>query len=1047
MRKLFVETLLARLLLALVLVSGLMAYTGMVRENYPDLDIPSAVVTTVWPGAAPEQIEKQVTKYLEDEINGLRGLDSYSSGSYNSYSVISVEFDADMSKVEAMGLLRAAVDKAQAKFPSDAGIEKPDIEEMSMSNMPVISFSLSGPVDDLLLSDTASRLQDEMEGLPLVKSADISGLREKSLHVELNPSRMHELGLSPLLVLNRLQAANTDMAWGEFEADKNTFNLYMAGRFESLQQVEQLPLLRRGDDHTVRLGDIANVSLRLDRETSRTFFSMDGSDYQPGVTLDIKKLPGADSFAVIDQTLALAQQFQQQNWPAGLTLTHISDDGEIIEQSFNYISSSMQQAVVIVFLVLMLLLTWREALVAGLALPVSILGVLAVMAVVGYSFNSMIMIGLVLALGLMVDVFILVMEGMHENLYVRKQSFGEAAVSTVKQFLLPAVAGQLTTILAMVPMMMVGGIDGKFIRILPITIVVTLLLSLLVAFLICIPLSRYVLESGARQTPHTLPIDRLTDTMKTGLANWLRRYVVASRWYSVAWVGLAFSLFVAAVLLAGLLPSLMYLESDDRKIGVSIELPPDATLEQSQQVADKAGAFLRQQDWIEKVVVYVGAKSPMTMAGIRDALLPSESSNLVGFSLTLQPKEQREMLSFDYLPLIRDGLDKALANEAGLTYKLVHIGGNPDTSAPVQIDLIGADYATLIGQAAELKRGLQAVPGATDVADNLGPVLHELRFHARPEMLSFHGLDEAELARQIRVAMSDDEVGYYKVAGIADDLKIRLSVDWPSRQGNLGGPRHLSELGMLQVAGKSGETVSLWQLADFEVVDVPRVYVHRNGLRAVTVMAQTDGRTATEIVNDITPVLQQMQQQWPAGYHYRLGGEVAKSGKSYGDMGAAFVIAMLGVYVLLTLMFNSFLQPAIILLVVPLAMTGTFLGYFLSATPMTFSGMIGIVSLAGIAVNNGIVLIDTMNQHLKAGESLHDAAVLGASDRLRPIISTSLTTVLSLVPLAISDPTWFPLCMAIIYGLGASTVTAIVVVPALFYLLTPRKRAEQTLVS
>ncbi len=1034
-KKLFVETLFARLMLGMLLLAGVLSYNNMVRENYPDLEIPSAIVMTYWPGAAPEQIEKEITKYLEDEIVSLKGLKSFSSGSYNSYSIVSVEFDADMPVSEAMPLLRAAVDKAAAHFPAGQGIEKSDIEEMSVSNMPIISFALSGDVDDMLLSDTAKSLQSALESLSLVKKVNISGLREKSLHIRLNPPQLRNLGISPIVVRDRLQSANIDMAWGEFEADENTFNLYLAGRFDNVTRVEQLPIIQIDENRTVRLGEIADVSMRLDREKSRTFFSLNGSELEPGVTLDVLKRPGADTFAVIEQALSLADKYTHANWPQALNLTHVSDDGELIELAFNDISSSMKQAVVIVFLVLMLLLSWREALIAGLALPVTILGVLAVMAAMGYSFNSMIMIGMVLALGLMVDVFILVMEGMHENLYVQKKTFSDAALTTVKQFILPASAGQLTTILAMLPMMMIGGIDGKFIRILPITITVTLLMSLLVAFLICLPLSSYIL-SNVNKHQKPLLIDVLSTRYRAALSQWLSTYVVKRRRYALGWVTGAFSLFVIAIIVAGMLPSEMYPEADDRKIGVSIELAPDATLEQSQRVADKAGEFLRHQDWIEKMIAYVGAKSPMTTANLNDALLPSEVWNQVGFSLTLYPKEQREKLSYDYLPAIREGLNRVLHDEPGLSIKLVHIGGNPDTSAPIQVDLIGEDYNELIDIATNVKRALSAIPGSSDVSDNLGPVLHEIRFTLKPEMLSFHGINEAEVAQQIRIAMEEDEIGYYKVDGIDDDPKIRLSIAWPSRQGELGGPRHLAEMNLLRIINQRGEAIPFGELVSYEITEVPRVFVHRDGQRTVTVNARAEGKTANEIVTELMPVVENMSQAWPQGYRYQFGGEVSKADDSYGQMGMAFMLAMFSIYVLLTLMFGSFVQPAIIILIVPLALIGTFLGYFLSGTPMSFSGLIGIVSLAGIAVNNGIVLVDTMNQHRLSGESILQAAALGAADRLRPIISTSLTTVLSLLPLAYSDPQWYPLCMAIIYGLIAATIIAVVIIPALYVLLT-----------
>ena len=217
-RKLFLETLLGRLLLGLFVMVGVIAYNTMIRENYPDLEIPMAMVVTAWPGASPEQIEKEITKPLEDEIRSAKGLKNFSSGSYNSYSMVAVEFDADMPVSEAMQELRAKIDRAESEFPQNTGVEKPELEEMSVSDMPVISWALHGDVDDMVLTDIAKQLERRFETIPTVKKVNLGGLREKSLHVRLRPDRLRTLGVSPLYVRERLLAANMDMAWGRLKA-------------------------------------------------------------------------------------------------------------------------------------------------------------------------------------------------------------------------------------------------------------------------------------------------------------------------------------------------------------------------------------------------------------------------------------------------------------------------------------------------------------------------------------------------------------------------------------------------------------------------------------------------------------------------------------------------------------------------------------------------------------------------------------------------------------------------------------------------------------
>ena len=398
------------------------------------------------------------------------------------------------------------------------------------------------------------------------------------------------------------------------------------------------------------------------------------------------------------------------------------------------------------------------------------------------------------------------------------------------------------------------------------------------------------------------------------------------------------------------------------------------------------------------------------------------------------PKDERPKLSFDYLPDIRDGLEKVLNDEPGLTIQLTHVGGNPDTSAPVSITLTGPDYQVLGDLSRQVQARLRQKPGAVDIRDNLGAPLPEARFTFDREMLAFFGLDESNVAEQIRIGMSDDDHGRFKTDGTGDDPKLRLGYIWPSREGDIGNPRHVAEVHLMKVITPQGESVPLQSVSDYTIDSVPRVYIHKDGYRAVSVEARAEGHTASNIMLAMQPDLDRMKADWPAGYDYQLGGELTKAGDSYSSMGIAFVAAILLILILLSLLYNSIRQPIIILLIIPLGLTGTFSGFFLANIPLSFVGLIGVVALVGIAVNNAIVLIDTANRHCKNGMNTVSAAARASAERLRPIVSTTLTTVLGLMPLAFSDPQWYPLCMAIVFGLAASTVIALVIIPCLYVL-------------
>ncbi len=1041
MQFLFLRSTLALLLLGLILVVGALAWTGMVREANPDLAIPQAVITTEWGGAAPEQIEKQVSQELEKKIRGLKGLKRIESGSYNSYSNVTVEFQADEDVDTAMNQLRAKVDEAQAEFP--AGVKKPRIEQVSVNDTPVVSYMLSGDLPEEILQDAARRLKKQLEQLKGVRKVNIAGERENTVYIRLHPERLRTLGISPQSIQQRIDSANLDASWGRYESDRFNIELYFAARFDDLQGLKQLAIAQLATDRIVRLGEIADIEKRLEKAEVKTAFSYKNRPFNKGIGIEVLKSAGGDTLAIIErvkQHIKLAEK--QSDWPHGMQATVSSDQGDLIQESFNEIFDSIWQASLAVFVILLLLLTWRESTIAGLAIPLTLLASLGVIWGLGYTLNSMIIIGMVLALGMLVDVFILVMEGMHDGLYLRRLSFSGAAIRTVKTFARPAFAGQMTTILALVPLLAVGGVDGKFIRMLPVTIVVTLLTSFVMAFLLCIPLSRFLLDKQSGEIKATL-MDRMTQRISSTLKRWLMTVPLLNRKIALAWVTGAIVLLILSIQSMGLLPVEMYPKGDGRNLGITIELPADTTLSQSEHIGDLAGDYLVDVPWFESVTRYVGRKSPLATGSLKESLLPSKSPNVVGFSAIFLPKDERDQLSFTYLDEIRAGLEQALSDEVGLRITFTPDVGGSTIDDPIQILLQGPDINRLAVLSREVQAELQKVPGTTDVRDNLGQFRMQLRFAPILEALSFHGLTEADLASQIRMATEFDEIAKFKQPGTEDDLPIRLGTFWESRGHEIGGPVYVSEMATLQIVTANGDLVPLGSLVDWDIKKIPEVLVHTDSVRTVTVRARTEGRTALSVLQDFQPQLDSMKDSWPAGYDYRFSGEAESTEETFGSMGMAFVVALLLVFTVLTLLFASFSQPFIILSTVPLAMTGTFAGFFFSGQATSFPGIIGMVTLVGIVVNNAIVMVETINAHRANGMPVEEAAARGAADRLRPILSTTITTVAGLLPLALSSPMWFPLAVAIVYGLMFSTVVALVIVPALYVLMDGKSTTEQ----
>lgn len=1030
----FLKTTFGILLTFLLAVSGVLGYRSMVKEALPDLEIPQATVQTERPGADADTIEKEITNEIERKIKSLKGLKRVRSASFNSFSVIAVEFLADANLDESMQLLREKVRDAEPRLPKDA--KKPKIEQVAVDDTPILTIALFGDLDEALLGRAAKDLKEVLERIPGVNRVELGGKRDEAVLVQLKLDRIYALGISPTSVKQRLETANLDMPLDRFEHEEVGSTVRLFGRFRDLQDIRNVPVVRRGDSRVVRLGEIASVRRDLEKENARVSASIRGEPYRRAIDVSVIKIPGMDTLRIIERSKAAVEEFKRSSrWPFSMQYEVTSDQSHQIRENLNAVFSNGWQAMLAVFVVLFIMLSWREALVAGLSIPLTFLGAIAVVHALGYTMNEVVIIGMVLSLGLLVDVFILMMEGLHDGMFVEGLPFNEAALKTVKTYAMPAFAGQMTTILAMLPLMFIEGVDGKFIRIIPVTAIACLVLSFAIALVVDIPLARLLMERGGGRFTETR-IDKISEYLSERLRTFTLEHTVKTKRTALAWTLGTLALFGLSVAGFGLLPQKLYPEKYGRKLGILVEMPPGSTLNRSQKVADEFGDLLGSRPYFQSVMKFVGRKSPLSQNSIGEALSPTTDTNLIGFSCFFRPQAELDQPIGSYLESLRAELSRVVVDHPGVSLVLTPETGGTNTEDPIQIQFVGDDMDTLREISGQVQAGLRAVPGTYDVRDNLGPTRLDVQMVPRREAIDFYGMPMDDLAYQLRFAMTSDPVGTYPVLGTEKDLKIRLGVAWPSRGGSPGGPTTMEETAMFRVFDPKGETVPVLAVVKAVVGAAPVSITHKGGRRAVTVMAKTSDRTVGEILEEFTPILEGMKKSWPEGYRYSIAGEAESSAETFGSATTMFVVAIVLVFSLLVLQFSSFTQPFIILLSVLFAMIGTFGGFFLAWIPFSFPAMVGMISLVGIVVNDSIVMIDTMNHHRGDGMSVREAASRGAADRLRPIVSTSLTTVAGLIPLALSNPMWMPLCNAIIFGLVVATFISQMVVPCVYVLFT-----------
>lgn len=1042
----FLKTTFGILLLLIMSIGGLLAYTQLVKESLPDLEIPQATIMTQWPGSDPQTIEQQVTQPIEDELTSLAGVDTITSASFDSFSLISVEFQADADAQSSIERLRAAVDQARAELPSEA--EQPSIEQVSVDDRPIMTIALYGEAGDVTLSNLAERAQERLERLSGVNEVELGGAREEIVRILLDPQRLLALGLSPTAVRDAVRNANLDQPFGEIESDQLTAVVRMEGRFRTPEDLARLPVVRaqngRGSGAPILLGDIATVERALEAENSKAFYQEGSQAYIPSVSLSIKKTPGADTIEIVDLVSSEMQAMRDgNNWPSGVRYAITQNEAETIWDALIGVFNNGWQAMLAVFVILLLVLTWREGLIAGLAIPVTFAGVLLVILLLGYTLNELVIIGMVLALGLLVDVFILMMEGLHEEIYVQRHSFNEAALSTIRQFAVPAFAGQLTTILALAPLMAIGGVSGKFIRVLPITAIACLALAYAVALLICVPLSRYLLESEAKnkEKREKSKADRLSEQASAWLYGFAKGHVLSSKKRAGIIVLASFCAFVVSIVLFMQTPLELYPDTDGKTLGIDVELPAGTTLNQSERVASAVGAILREKPYFDSVIKLVGRKSPFTSTSAASSLQPSEAENFIGFSAIFKESGERDEPSYVLAEQLRGELSNWLdSNVAGATLLVVPETGGPPAGDPIEIRLSGDDYGTLQRVSQEVQDLLKATEGVIDVRDNLGNVNAEVRLLPKREAIDFYGLNLADVVAQLRFALSNDTIATFPTEGTDEDLDIRMGTAWPGRDpGASGGPARLDDIALARAFTREGQSVPMASVVRLVQGEAPISITHVGGQRSLTVLAKNQDRAVNDIIEAIRPKLDSMAAEWPEGYTYTVAGEAEESAETFGSAAIALVVALLLVFGVLVIMFDSFPQAFILITTMPLALIGSFTFFWLFGLSFSFFAMIGVIALIGVVANNGIVMVDTMNRHLLAGMDKVEAAARGVADRLRPILTTSVTTIVGLIPLAIGNAMYRPLCLTIIFGLISSTVMSLFVVPALYMLLTRKK--------
>lgn len=799
---LFTNARLALLLLVAIVGAGLLALREIPKERWPEVEVPLGVVTAIYPGASPDLVEAEVTGVLERSFLGLPERTRLESTSMESVALVLVEFDVSADADDSLDATAEALDAARGSLPE--AVEDVKLVRASTSGDPIFVFSLvAGDTPLAQRRAVALELRDRLEAVPGVDEVDIVGLQAEQVQVLVDRQRLEEIGGTLSDVTKAVQNAQMTIPLGRIAPGRRSFPLEVDRVGLDVAALGSLAVQARSTGSTVPLRSVATIQRvpAEPEESSRLVRRLPDGSTQAGDSLSfrVKRQPGGNVPVIVADVKAELSRFEA-TLPPGVDLVVTTDRSEEIISGITLLISSGVQAVLLVFVLLFLFIGARESVVAGLSIPVTFLATFAVLQALDQSLNNLSLMALVIALGLLVDDFILVMEGMHHFLHAGKRPV-DAAIATIKTYAFPSLSGSITTISAFLPLAMLGGLEGKFVQVIPLTICICLLVSYLVSVTLDTSLGAVVLR---KQEPNVVTawvqggiqrLERWYDqrVVPATLGTRRRRHVV---------LGVAFAALFGAFGLATQIDSILYPATDEAQIGATLTLPPGTSLAEAERQAARVEAALSGDPDIDVFTVSAGRRSSLAASGTSGLIDPDQAEYLVGVTLQLVPADERSMPSYELAEVYRQRL--SVLSEGELEVHQIRMGAG--SGAPIEVKVRASDAGRADALTDEVLALIEDVPGLDNLRDSRQPHGASWELKLSDEALRFHGLDRERVLGFLRSAISGETaVTLYEGS---DPIDIVVGYDW-GVDGAWGAPASLDEVLSAGVPDMLGRTTAL----------------------------------------------------------------------------------------------------------------------------------------------------------------------------------------------------------------------------------------------
>ena len=999
-------------LMGFMMIVGLQGLKKMNAESWPAVDFATATVTTNYPGASPEDIEALITKPIEDEIRKVTGLKDVKSISRIGQSQIVVRADMDnVNTVKVMDDIQKAVQRVN-KLPADLQ-QQPEFMEMKSEEFPAIEIAVVGPKDNRYLDAVADLLKEEIEDIPQVKDVRPSGFRNREFTIEIDMQKLKQFNIGVAEVLQKASLRNISGPGGDMEETTLKKLVRVDAKMKTADEVGELVIRSNFQGQIVRLKDVARA---IDgAEEPRALASWNGQD---AVLLIVNKKSRTDTIKLADQVFEIVKRYQE-SYKGKVSFNVYNNEANRVRAKLETLNSNAISGLVIVLTALLIFMPGWVGIMASMSLPLAILAILGIMPMMGMNLDSITILALIISMGMLVDNSIVITDNFVQ---LRQQGMKThaALVKTIADLWAPITATAFTTIAAFLPMLVTKGIMGKFIMAIPIVVTIALLISLLESFFF-LPMRLSFVGSRVKMNSE-------------GGVDWFAKYrdkfeafmewVVNHRYITV---GGMFGLIVGAVMLMALGNKFVLFPAEQTEIYMArlqapIGTPLDETQRRvmalSQKILEVGG-----KEWVREVVARSG-----TSVGRPGDPKGGEGANQGLVSIYATEFAKNNIPYTEFLKKLREGIDTTPYG----TVVIEEMVNGPPVGAPIDATFRSSNGEKLQEVITQVMAKLNSIKGVSDVKVEDVVDSDEVMVKINYPLADRLGVSVTDISTTVRAAF-----GGILISDVTlNNKEVKLNVKFKDEN-----RRDFNDLSNIPVMDRQGNLIALSQLASFESKPGTPQIKRRDYKRARTITGSVDGiaMTSPKANAILIEYWKELQLKYPE-VSLVFGGEAESTAESLQSLFQAMVLALIGIFALMVFMFRSFLTPFIIMMTIPLGLIGFSIAFFLHGRPISFMALIGIIGLAGIIVNSGIVLIDFIQSMEKEGKmTLHEILVKASGMRLRAVITTSITTVAGLFPTAYgiggADAMLIPMTMAMAWGLTTGTIFTLIFIPPAYAIL------------